>query len=638
MRRAFRYGCVCVLLVACAPHDGAQPVMVVPPASAQPETPDPGRPPPDAPVRFADDFVEPTPTTPAIEPTHPVRDPGMAGRARNPRSWAPIMGGTLWVEPRGTVAVVTQPARDAVLFVDLIERRVRADHVLAGAQPWRILRVGDAIWVSLRQGGGVARFRLSDHRLMSRHRTCRAPRGLAYDHRADLIRVACAGGELVSLDPATGAQVERHFIAPDLRDVLTVHEHLFVTTFRQPQVLRVVEGAVVDRFAPPDRHDDRGALRARPTVAWRTIAGPDNAIVMIHQRATTDLLPTLEGRTYAPRVIHRGTGCAGRIIESTLTTFRVDGSVRSSVELVAAPVPVDVAVHSNGDVMVASGHTANNALGHAEASRLGIFRPDPDGSFPPCPTPTGSDRSLGTALSAVAFDDFGTRYGLTASDGIRRISADGAGWIDLPDTRVDPGRDVFHTLTPAGISCASCHPEAGDDAFVWRFQRHGWRRTMHLRGGLAGTEPFHWDGEFETMSALLVTIFQHRMNATRHAQSEAVLRWLDGLPSLRASPRDVPARVARGAALFDDPAVGCSTCHALDGAPAHNESVDVGTGEALQVPTLKGIALRPPYMHDGCAETLEARFDVDCGGALHGNTSHLDAAEMSDLIAFLRSL
>jgi cytochrome c peroxidase len=33
-------------------------------------------------------------------------------------------------------------------------------------------------------------------------------------------------------------------------------------------------------------------------------------------------------------------------------------------------------------------------------------------------------------------------------------------------------------------------------------------------------------------------------------------------------------------------------------------TVDVGTGSALQVPSLHGLALRAPYMHDGCAETL----------------------------------
>jgi hypothetical protein len=59
----------------------------------------------------------------------------------------------------------------------------------------------------------------------------------------------------------------------------------------------------------------------------------------------------------------------------------------------------------------------------------------------------------------------------------------------------------------------------------------------------------------------------------------------------------------------------------------------------LQVPSLRGLGLRAPFMHDGCAKTLEERFTSDCGGGdKHGHTSHLTSAEISDLTAYLRSL
>jgi hypothetical protein len=64
----------------------------------------------------------------------------------------------------------------------------------------------------------------------------------------------------------------------------------------------------------------------------------------------------------------------------------------------------------------------------------------------------------------------------------------------------------------------------------------------------------------------------------------------------------------------------------------------VGTGGKFQVPSLIGVAWRAPYLHSGCAATLEARFG-DCGGGeLHGHTAQLAAGERTDLIAFLKSL
>ena len=57
-----------------------------------------------------------------------------------------------------------------------------------------------------------------------------------------------------------------------------------------------------------------------------------------------------------------------------------------------------------------------------------------------------------------------------------------------------------------------------------------------------------------------------------------------------------------------------------------------------QVPSLLGLAVRAPYMHDGCAETLRDRFDACGGGEAHGHTAHLSEQQLSDLIAFLASI
>jgi hypothetical protein len=67
--------------------------------------------------------------------------------------------------------------------------------------------------------------------------------------------------------------------------------------------------------------------------------------------------------------------------------------------------------------------------------------------------------------------------------------------------------------------------------------------------------------------------------------------------------------------------------------------MDVGTGLPLQVPSLRGVSWRAPFMHDGCANTLADRFDAKCGGGdKHGVTSNLMPAQLADLTTYLSSL
>jgi cytochrome c peroxidase len=98
------------------------------------------------------------------------------------------------------------------------------------------------------------------------------------------------------------------------------------------------------------------------------------------------------------------------------------------------------------------------------------------------------------------------------------------------------------------------------------------------------------------------------------------------------------AAVARGEALFNDSQnVGCVSCHAGN-LLTDNATVDVGTGAAFQVPSLRGVIWRAPYLHDGRAPTLTDRFSSVGGGDQHGLTSKLSADQISDLVAYLGTL
>jgi mono/diheme cytochrome c family protein len=241
----------------------------------------------------------------------------------------------------------------------------------------------------------------------------------------------------------------------------------------------------------------------------------------------------------------------------------------------------------------------------------------------------------------VAFDGQGRVVVQTREPARIEILSNRGGTILLSGTsRVDTGHSIFHTATAFGLACAACHPEGGEDGRTWRFQGIGPRRTQSLRGGILATAPFHWDGTLKSLGDLMGEVFTKRMAGPSLTPDQVGVmgRWLDRLPELPASAPADPAAVARGKVLFESPQVGCTACH---NGPAltNNTTVSVGTGQPMQVPSLRGLGMRAPYMHDGCAKTLLDRFTPSCGGGdQHGVTSKLSKPQLQDLAAYLDTL
>ena len=65
---------------------------------------------------------------------------------------------------------------------------------------------------------------------------------------------------------------------------------------------------------------------------------------------------------------------------------------------------------------------------------------------------------------------------------------------------------------------------------------------------------------------------------------------------------------------------------------------DVTSRGRWRTPSLRDVALTAPYMHDGLYDTLEDVVWHYSDGARGLPPLHLDGAEVSDLVAFLRSL
>ncbi|HSS37421.1 MAG TPA: c-type cytochrome, partial [Polyangia bacterium] len=253
------------------------------------------------------------------------------------------------------------------------------------------------------------------------------------------------------------------------------------------------------------------------------------------------------------------------------------------------------------------------------------------------PTTPGVPDAVGQPV-AVAFDGSG---GLVVQSREPAMLSLGDGTTITLSTvsRADTGHTLFHANSGGFLACASCHAEGNEDGRTWNFACEGSRRTQSLQTGLAGSEPFHWDGNETDFSHLMTDVFQGRMSGPALAtdQGAALLSWLDSQPRApKPQPADAAA-VAHGQALFQDPAHGCAICHA-GSHMTNNQTVDVGTGGRFQVPSLLGVGSRAPYMHNGCAPTLADRFGPCGGGDQHGVTSTLSPADVSDLVAYLKTL
>jgi mono/diheme cytochrome c family protein len=204
-------------------------------------------------------------------------------------------------------------------------------------------------------------------------------------------------------------------------------------------------------------------------------------------------------------------------------------------------------------------------------------------------------------------------------------------------SRNDSGHAMFHATTGAGVACASCHPEAGDDGHAWMIGGYGLRRTQSLRGGILATAPFQWSGDMPDFEAVVSEIFVKRMNSPvpDSERVDLLAQWIDEQPALRATPPD-PEAVARGKRLFESEDLACTHCHTGDRF-TNNQNDFVGTEAVVQVPSLAGVSFRAPLMHSGCAKTLAERAMCD-GGEMHGHTEQLSSEEYDDLNAYLESL
>lgn len=537
----------------------------------------------------------------------------------------PIQGGTLLVTEAGQV-IAADPDRDVVFVVDLDNERVTATIALeAGDQPGRMAETAmGTVHVVLRGSGAIATIDVASGRLVARTPVCPEPSGVAVDDVGN-VHVVCTTGELVTGMARDGTLRTVH-LGGDLRDVVVHDGDLYVSRFKTAEVLRLdVDGNEVEdiHVAPVQTPDVRV-----PRVAWRLRSTPGVGVHLLHQMHQSSSL------VGAPNAYY-GSTCMGPVA-TVLTT--VAGPHIGVSQVLPGTLVTDFVVSPEGS-RVATAVTGN------------AF--DPFEALPDVIVSELSDVSQSFCNSGIRELSWADSYEVTSiahtPDGALLIQSrepavvlykteDETRVIELSDdSRADTGLALFHADAGRGITCASCHPAGREDGHTWSFEIEGLRRTQSLAGTLAQTAPYHWDGLMEDFETLMHEVFTGRMGGAELTPAYRDV-FSDWLLTLTPPPSRATSDASeRGRVLFSSAEVGCADCHAGP-ALTNNDTVDVGTGAALQVPSLLGIGLRAPFMHDGCAPTLADRFDPACGGDRHGDVTHLSAEEIADLVAYLETL
>jgi hypothetical protein len=230
------------------------------------------------------------------------------------------------------------------------------------------------------------------------------------------------------------------------------------------------------------------------------------------------------------------------------------------------------------------------------------------------------------------------------------------------------------------LSCASCHFDSRDDGQVWdrTAEGEGLRRTLSLLGkGSPGHGSLHWSGNFDE-----VQDFENDMRANFSglgfmpdavfnsgtisqplgAPKAGLSPELDALAAYVLSLKTLPPspyRNSDGSLTADGQAgrvvfisAGCASCH---GGPQFTDSPSgvrhqVGTltqasghrlGKTLygiDTPSLRGLWLNAPYLHDGSAPNLTSIFTTRNPLGLYGSLQtfmQTNPRAIDELVAYL---
>ena len=204
----------------------------------------------------------------------------------------------------------------------------------------------------------------------------------------------------------------------------------------------------------------------------------------------------------------------------------------------------------------------------------------------------------------------------------------------------DAQRSVNHWY-----SCHSCHTDGHTNGGLFDTLNDGryenLKKVPSLRG-VTRTSPWTWHGWQQDLRASLSKSFETTMRgrAPSEAEIDALMAFLTTLEFVPPGKFDASA-AQRGRQVFL--ARQCQSCHPAPDFTSSGihlvglESPD-DEYEGFNPPSLRGVARRSPFLHDGRARTLEAVMRVHHRPSLVNGKDDLTESELADLVEYLKSL
>ncbi len=215
-----------------------------------------------------------------------------------------------------------------------------------------------------------------------------------------------------------------------------------------------------------------------------------------------------------------------------------------------------------------------------------------------------------------------------------------ARWPTGLSDQAEHGRRLFHDAANRGMTtgaavCATCHPDGRSDNVTWRLG-DGLRQTRTLAERVSGHTPLGWAADRDSVAdGAMQTVVRMGGAGIQMRDAQAIQAYVDGLDLPDIPGRGaVTAEIERGQALFAE--LGCASCHAGEAYTDRTKHALTGRAE-MATPSLRGVAITGPYLHDGAAPTLEAVLAM-APSLGKGATDRLTVEERAALLAFLRSL
>ena len=201
-------------------------------------------------------------------------------------------------------------------------------------------------------------------------------------------------------------------------------------------------------------------------------------------------------------------------------------------------------------------------------------------------------------------------------------------------------------------SCHSCHYDGGANAVVMDTRNDGSAfsfKTVPSLVDVTKTAPWTWHGWQEDLADAMHKSLEETMLGPEPREEDivALIAYLDTLrrppnPYLTAEGGLDPA-AERGRAIFEGRKARCADCHRP---PLFTDDsvYDVGTGaendayDGFNPPSLLGVHRRVRLLHDGMTEDLDTLLRGSHSPEKVSGGEPLSDEEISDLVAYLRSL